>query len=1481
MLDKEHSSLGPGVVIKEYGESSSLPEQERVSLPTEPLEISLDPLLVQSIQQKPSNLEHSIMRSQVTFSADEEKGMLIFSPTGKSQPNWHQECQDLVHQFLKEKMTTEKIDVPKEAASQVMRIVMKLQKENPSLRFDLNSDGTEITVAGETSCVLRAKQTTDNLCAELVTDSVSMPLSPEDYDFAEQVKCHDFPDGVEYIFDPDTFSVTLKGPVGVVAKLKGSMEDILSHTDSPVMLEPLVAMFFETQTGRGKLEKFLRDRQCCAAIHFSQHPNLTLHLLSDRKEARKVKAVVPQLPHQVTSQAILIPGTVQPILSDLEDFIQLCQSLEQKHGVLIKQVGHEISAAGFKAGVTGSLAEISKFLSEKASPIPALEIKVGILIARSLHKSPHRIQKCLQPFNVQLHCDAGQGMLLLTPLHYLKPGWEEACKSCVSEYIQSNITGVKIGVPEKAYSDVMTVLYSSEQDDGTLVYHYPPQATTLSLAGEPNIVKLTEDKISQICANHSYTCDELALTPEQFEFLNQLKMQDVTSKYQNVEIEPVPENHSVTLSGPTKLVKTAKESIVSMAAHATVPVQLDEAIIHFLASEKGKDRLFRFLRDHQFDKCAVFISESPVKLSLLCASKHRPTVDKVSKALIEYTSVAPLQIPDLLQPFLPELPEFSDKVKSLERDVSVIISIDGNHIVVAGFKDGASQATDALSTFVREKMVHFQPIPIPIDPMIAKCMQENLEALRGCMSSIHVTCTLKQDTNEATVSVSPTKLANSDWKGECKKLLSSYIDKEYLRETIEIPKVAVKEVFQILFSTKTKGHFIVESPDDGSSATIAGKRSVVNSVRKRINNICSEMQTSESISFKLREYDFFTQIVQQSLDGKDTTIACSPDSHSVKVSGSIHDVSVTVKLMMEALQHVVVPVKVDECIVHFIHTEGIQDLEIAIQRKHIKAAIHTNMDVQPPTLELLCHKQYTQQVESLAESFPKKIETMILKLPETITESPVAHEFQDHYQQLSKKYHVSIRARKDELQICGFKDKVDEAKKAMEQYIKQKCTISRSFPIQKGMWRLLYGPMRSKWSKIQANCRDKDVVIKRPSDEEDKCIITLRGDKVQVQKIIDFMHRLVQSIQTAVIPLVSPEIRRYFKEGEDGGMKIPGIEKNAHVCIEICKVGEEATCIIEEDDIDSEQPKMKRKSSVPRLSKQCTAQVVDMKSITIYVGDITEVRVDVIVNAANEELKHIGGVADAILKKGGQEIQVASDRYVRSQGRLTAGEVWMSTVVGKLQCLALIHAVGPRWQGNRSGKQQLRKVYMNCLQTADPYTSIALPAISSGVFGCPMNQCAEIAISTTIDFCNRHRGTSLDDINIVLYQQSDVHPFVQALKSHLPSTSVIHRRPNSSTKISDSSIHATATESGLYPSSPQLTSKERTESSSEGEIGEFEELVEPATVGDPTSLSRVFVQQGSILDVEVSISWLAFVLKGFSFMNHSYLFLYTFRLRSM
>ena len=1332
---------------------------------TKPLEISPGTLFFHSIDKYPTNLERAVIQLQVKLSTDKEREMLIFLPTIGAKPNWSEECKMLVHQYLSKKMTTEKVNIPKEAASQAIGLLVSLI---PGLFFDPGNEGTEITVAGEAHCVSKAKVALNSLYSDLVTDTASILLSPEDFDFVEQVKQHDFPSNVECTFDSSKFSLVLKGPKGEVMKMKDSMEDVVSHSDTPVLLDPMVTEFFKTPTGRGKVEKFLQERQCRAALHFSQTPTLLLHLLSDRKEANKVRAVVAQLHLLVTSQGIPIPVKVVPIIADFEEFIQLCRTTEKKYEVLVKCVGHDVTAAGFKGQVSSTLTAIKAFLDRLASPIPPLEIKVSTLVAKSLHKSQHGLQKCLE--SVRLYCDTGRGVLQLTPLHYLKPGWEETCKERVSGYVNKNIADLKVSVPGEAYSEVMKELYVSEQDDDTFVYHYPPSATSLSLAGRPDIVRMMQEKIVHICASHSFTREEVPLKPEEYEFITQLQMEHLISKFRTVEIEAVPETYSLTLSGPAKGVKVVKEHIPSITKIiVSVHVDMDKAVVQYLGTENGREKLIGLLREKRADKCAVCISGSPATLSLVCAQKYKNMTEKASKSITGTTSRQPVDIPDMLVPVLPQLPEFATMVKSLERELPVMVTVEGKSVVVAGFKDGVMHAADNLSAFVKQKMIHFQPVVIPVDPMIALCMQNSQESLQACMSSIHVTYKLECSKHKSTATMYPSRETKSDWKKECQSLFSSYVSKEYSTETIEIPKEAARSVFPILASAKTKHNFHFEMDDDGECATVAGERSSVEAVKKKIDRIFTQTQTTETRKLSQRDYEYFTQVVQKNLTSE-TDIELSPEMHSLTATGSVHAVSAVMKSMQETVQYDVVPVSVDEIMVQFIRTQGRKRLENLMLQQRIEAAIHVDISANPATLELLCKTQTGQHVRSFAETFPKNIEITAFPLPKTVTRPPISHEFSQYCKELAVEHEVSIILKPDTIQICGFKDDSSEVLKSVERFIKKKCTVSRAFTIQKGMWRLLGGPMKGKWIKIDNMCRDSEVSLALPSDYDEKLVINFKGDKSEVLKAIEAMNTLITSIETATVSLKRPEIQRYFSEKE-------GIERNARVCIELCVAGEDEEWGVEEGVTPTDEAEFKAVARpVPKQSKVCTAHVVGMKRITIHVGDITEFRADVIVNVANEDLKHIGGVADSVLKKGGQAIQDASDRYRKSHGKLSAGDVWLSPVVGRLPCLALVHAVGPRWQGNPAGRQQLRKVCINSLKAAKDYNSIAIPAISSGMFGCPMDQCAEVMISATVEFCRKAQATfPLDDINIVLFQQSDAIHFIRQLKVYLPPENIQHK----------------------------------------------------------------------------------------------------------
>ena len=137
-------------------------------------------------------------------------------------------------------------------------------------------------------------------------------------------------------------------------------------------------------------------------------------------------------------------------------------------------------------------------------------------------------------------------------------------------------------------------------------------------------------------------------------------------------------------------------------------------------------------------------------------------------------------------------------------------------------------------------------------------------------------------------------------------------------------------------------------------------------------------------------------------------------------------------------------------------------------------------------------------------------------------------------------------------------------------------------------------------------------------------------------------------------------------------------------------------------------------------------------TIELTRGDITRIHVDAIVNAANEALQLGSGVAGAIRLNGGPTIQQECDRI----GTCAVGQA-VVTPAGKLPARWVIHAVGPVWKGGNSGEEMLlASAVLQALRRAEDIgaTSVALPAISSGVFGFPLESAAEISVAAAKSF---------------------------------------------------------------------------------------------------------------------------------------------------
>jgi len=182
-----------------------------------------------------------------------------------------------------------------------------------------------------------------------------------------------------------------------------------------------------------------------------------------------------------------------------------------------------------------------------------------------------------------------------------------------------------------------------------------------------------------------------------------------------------------------------------------------------------------------------------------------------------------------------------------------------------------------------------------------------------------------------------------------------------------------------------------------------------------------------------------------------------------------------------------------------------------------------------------------------------------------------------------------------------------------------------------------------------------------------------------------------------------------------------------------------------------------------RLAKEAVLALVQ--------GDLTEARLDAIVNAANGQLQHGGGLAGANARRGGPSIQHESDAWVRQNG-LARYDRPAVTGAGRLPCRYVIHAVGPVW-GEGDEDRKLGIAVSTSLETAASLelTSVGLPAISTGIFGFPKARAAPIIFEAIAEFFAAHPA-SLKRVELVLLDQPSLQIFQEAFEQRFPDSTL-------------------------------------------------------------------------------------------------------------
>ncbi len=170
------------------------------------------------------------------------------------------------------------------------------------------------------------------------------------------------------------------------------------------------------------------------------------------------------------------------------------------------------------------------------------------------------------------------------------------------------------------------------------------------------------------------------------------------------------------------------------------------------------------------------------------------------------------------------------------------------------------------------------------------------------------------------------------------------------------------------------------------------------------------------------------------------------------------------------------------------------------------------------------------------------------------------------------------------------------------------------------------------------------------------------------------------------------------------------------------------------------------------------------KTIELVQGDITRETTDAIVNAANSELLPGGGVCGAIHRAAGPSLAQECWKLRTDGGPVDTGYA-VATSGGRLPARYVIHAVGPVWSGGNHGEAQaLASAYRESLRVAEELglKSVAFPAISTGIFGYPLREAAEIAVQTVREFLLH--ASNVQTVHLVVFDDAAFEAYSQLIK---------------------------------------------------------------------------------------------------------------------
>ncbi|XP_052771700.1 protein mono-ADP-ribosyltransferase PARP14-like isoform X2 [Mya arenaria] len=398
--------------------------------------------------------------------------------------------------------------------------------------------------------------------------------------------------------------------------------------------------------------------------------------------------------------------------------------------------------------------------------------------------------------------------------------------------------------------------------------------------------------------------------------------------------------------------------------------------------------------------------------------------------------------------------------------------------------------------------------------------------------------------------------------------------------------------------------------------------------------------------------------------------------------------------------------------------------------------------------KLIVMSSNQQTLDTAAKVVRESVLSKTIPLSEATMSVLQTDNWEDKHRELNEKYRGKLLFDTTDLGKLVFEttdDIANEVEKALESFLTAHSILKDTIKVPHNVYKLM---IRHHVSNIQQIAKSFHSEKVRIFLKDDGHAFEISGTKDVMEQVKTQVETLLRKVNKKQHQIRKPGLGEYMQT-EKGRKMIRSVESAF-------------PCVISKNDNSDDYDDMG--SDTICVIASCTGY--ENRRLFAAVGDMTELNVEVIVNPSDDKIGFFGGLGKVLRMKGGLALERYCKDYIKNNGPLSDGEVFVSPALN-MKAKQFFHVVGPAWEdGTDQEDEKLTEVVFKALKQASmkDLNSLAMPAISCGVYGFPVKKATCIIVAAVKNFFREEQDSSLTDIYLCDLKDGTVDAFTEALQ---------------------------------------------------------------------------------------------------------------------